>query len=147
MHEFVPEQLSLTEVPVITTGTDSCYRNTTMTPSGREFALLSLFSLHFQLCRFNPYDFQLFMLLWLQHSWADDPHTSSCHKVYWCRLLACGLTLHVDTTLFLNSLPFKVACDLVTDSPYNSLTRRNPHQSRQQTLPQCTQTLFPRNGL
>ena len=42
---------------------------------------------------------------------------------------------HVDTPLGFNSFALKVACDLITDSPHNSLTRRNAHQPGQQPLP------------
>ena len=42
---------------------------------------------------------------------------------------------NVDAALSFNSLAFKVAGDLVTDSPDNSLARRNAHEAWQGDLP------------
>lgn len=55
--------------------------------------------------------------------------------------------LYIDTPLSFNSLSLKVASNLITDSPYYSLTRGDAHQPGEQTLPECSQAFLPGYGV
>ena len=77
----------------------------------------------------------------------DTPLSFNC-LLYCLHVMTCDCAQsHIDTPLSFNSFALKVPCDLVTDSPHNSLTRGDTHQSGQQTLPQSSQAFFPRDGV